>query len=86
MYPAALTLNVAFNNLSLKAIGKFRFFEDGGGGLVPKWCLTLGDPMDCSLPGFSVHGIFQQEYWSGLPFPSLGFEHEFPVFFEWLLQ
>ena len=22
-------------------------------------CLTLYDPMDCSLPGFSVHGIFQ---------------------------
>ena len=22
-------------------------------------CLTLGDPMDCSLPGSSVHGIFQ---------------------------
>ena len=22
-------------------------------------CLTLRDPMDCSLPGFSVHGIFQ---------------------------
>ena len=21
--------------------------------------LTLSDPMDCSLPGFSVHGIFQ---------------------------
>ena len=21
--------------------------------------LTLCDPMDCSLPGFSVHGIFQ---------------------------
>ena len=20
---------------------------------------TLSDPMDCSLPGFSVHGIFQ---------------------------
>ena len=28
--------------------------------------------MDCSLPGSSVHGIFQEEYWSGLPFPSLG--------------
>ena len=28
--------------------------------------------MDCSLPGFPVHGIFQQEYWSGLPFPSPG--------------
>ena len=22
-------------------------------------CPTLGDPMDCSLPGFSVHGIVQ---------------------------
>ena len=27
--------------------------------------------MDCSLPGSSVHRIFQQEYWSGWPFPSL---------------
>ena len=26
------------------------------------------DPMDCSPPGSSVHGIFRQEYWSGLPF------------------
>ena len=25
--------------------------------LVPKSCLTLCDLMDCSLPGFSVHGI-----------------------------
>ena len=24
-----------------------------------KSCPTLCDPMDCSLPGFSVHGIFQ---------------------------
>ena len=22
-------------------------------------CLTLRDPMDCSLPGSSIHGIFQ---------------------------
>ena len=22
-------------------------------------CPTLSDPMDCSLPGFSIHGIFQ---------------------------
>ena len=33
---------------------------------------TLCSPMDCSPPGSSVHGIFQQEYWSGLPFPSPG--------------
>ena len=37
---------------------------------VAQSCPTLSDPMDCSLPGSSVHGIFQ-EYWSGVPFPSL---------------
>ena len=26
---------------------------------VPQSCLTLRDPMDCSLPGSSIHGIFQ---------------------------
>ena len=26
---------------------------------VAQSCLTLYDPMDCSLPGSSVHGIFQ---------------------------
>ena len=31
----------------------------GGGGLVAKSCLTLVTPMDCSLPGFSVHGILR---------------------------
>ena len=29
-------------------------------------CLTLRDSLDCI-----VHGILQQEYWSGQPFPSL---------------
>ena len=32
----------------------------------------IHNPMDCSPPGFSVHGISLQEYWSGLPFPSPG--------------
>ena len=27
--------------------------------LVSKLCPTLCDPMDCSLPGFPVHGISQ---------------------------
>ena len=40
--------------------------------LVAKSYLTLGNPKDCSLPDTSVHGIFQQEYRSGLPFPSPG--------------
>ena len=26
---------------------------------VAEWCPTLSDPMDCSLPSSSVHGIFQ---------------------------
>ena len=30
-----------------------------GGGLVAQPCPALCDPMDCSLPGSSVHGIFQ---------------------------
>ena len=28
--------------------------------------------MDCNLPGSSVHGISQQEYWSGWPLLSPG--------------
>ena len=39
---------------------------------VAQSCLTLCDPMDCSLPGFSIHGIFQTRVLSGLPFPSPG--------------
>ena len=27
--------------------------------LVTQWCLTLCDPLDCSPPGSSVHGILQ---------------------------
>ena len=26
---------------------------------VTQSCLTLSNPMDCSLPGSSIHGIFQ---------------------------
>ena len=39
--------------------------------LVTQSCLTLCDPMDCSLPGSSV-GFSKQEYHSGLLFPSPG--------------
>ena len=38
---------------------------------VAQSCPTLLDPMDCSPPGFSVHGIFRQECWSGVPLLSL---------------
>ena len=38
--------------------------------LVTQSCLTLCDPMDCSQPGSSVHGILQAEIleWIGIPF------------------
>ena len=38
---------------------------------VARSCLTLSDPMDCSLPGSSVHGIFQARVleWGALPSP-----------------
>ena len=39
---------------------------------VAQSCPTLCNPVDCSLPGSSVHGFSRQEYWSGLPFPSPG--------------
>ena len=32
-------------------------------------CPTLRNALDYNLPGSSVLGIFQAEYWSGLPFP-----------------
>ena len=35
-------------------------------------CSMVCKSMDYSPPGFSVHGILQQEYWSVLPFPSPG--------------
>ena len=37
---------------------------------VVQSCLTLSDPMDCSLPGFSVHGIFQARVleWDAIAF------------------
>ena len=34
---------------------------------VTQSCVTLSDPMDFSPPGSSVHGVFQAEYWSGVP-------------------
>ena len=37
---------------------------------VAQSCPTLRDPMDCSLPGSFVHGIFQASVLDGLPFPS----------------
>ena len=38
--------------------------------LVPQSCLTLCNPMDCSSPGSSIHGILQARTleWVAIPF------------------
>ena len=40
---------------------------------VTQLCLTLSNPMDCSLPGSSVHGIFQARVleWVAIVFSNL---------------
>ena len=40
---------------------------------VAQSCPTLRDPMDCSLPGSSIHGIFQARVleWDAIAFSDL---------------
>ena len=40
---------------------------------VTQSCLTLSDPMDCSLLGFSIHGIFQERVleWGAIAFSNI---------------
>ena len=40
--------------------------------LVAQLCPTLCDPMDCSSPGSSVHGISQARILESVAFPSPG--------------
>ena len=43
---------------------------------VAQSCLTLSDPMDCSPPGSSIHGIFQARVveWGAIAFSGLRLE------------
>ena len=48
---------------------------------VTQSCPTLSDPMDCSLPGSSIHGIFQAQVleWVAIAFSAAGYGHkQFP--------
>ena len=48
---------------------------------VAQLCLTLSDPVDCSLPGFSAHGISQARVleWGAVAFSAQ--DPYFPLFF-----
>ena len=45
---------------------------------VAQSCLTLNDPMDCSLPGSSVHAIFQARVleWGAIAFSKEVQQHQ----------
>ena len=43
---------------------------------VAQSCLTLSDPVDCSPQAPLSMGFSRQEYWSGVPLPSLMAESE----------
>jgi len=42
---------------------------------VAQSCPTLSDPMDCSLPGSSIHGIFEARVleWGAIAFSAVRF-------------
>ena len=49
-----------FKRVMLKILqARLQRFVNQSESEVAQSCLTLCDPMDCSLPGSSVHGIFQ---------------------------
>ena len=53
-----------------KQIHRQTYGYQNGNVLVAQSCQTLCDPMDCSLPASSVHGILQAKIleWVAMPF------------------
>ena len=49
---------------------------------VAQSCLTLSDPMDCSLPGSSIHGIFQARVleWGAIAFSDIDYIRKIIIF------
>ena len=45
--------------IARRNINNFRYADAAAAAKLLQSCPTLCDPMDCSLPGFSNHGIFQ---------------------------
>ena len=49
---------------------------------VTQLCPTLSDPMDCSLLGSSVHGIFQAKIleWGAIAFSTTSYLSKFQIY------
>ena len=66
------TVGVESNGISVyTSVNKAWILTCGQLCSVAPLCLTLCNPMDCSPPGFSVHGILQARIleWVAIPFP-----------------
>jgi len=50
---------------------------------IAQSCSTLSDPMDCSLPGSSIHGICQARVleWGAIAFSEIGLALGILLFF-----
>ena len=53
-------------------LGISNFLQEISAAQSLQSCPTLCDPIEGSLPSSSIYEIFQEEYWSGLLFPSPG--------------
>jgi len=58
--------------LMVSVILSAEVFVSCGGSVVTQLCLILWDPQTVTLKVPLSMGFSQQEYWSGLPFPSPG--------------
>ena len=71
--PALYTLEfVTFLDTTGTTGHSWFYFNQVSAGIFQEYCAqsnpTLCSPMDCSLPGSSVHGFARQEYWTGCHF------------------
>ena len=57
-HPTCRVTETVRNNIP-KTLPSMCYIHSESESEVAQSCLTLCDPMDCSLPGSSVHGIFQ---------------------------
>ena len=65
--PNKYRMQVSVGHSSGKTILSFKSSEFKV--LVDKLCSTLCNPMDCTMPGSSVHGILQARILESLPYP-----------------